>query len=68
MQIFNLDVSSPDQLSDVLRRAADAYLESAADLQADWQDGNAGRVWIELARVLNRAADAADKAVSKHFV
>ncbi len=65
---MNLNVMSPDQVSSVLRDAADAFNASASDLASTWQDDNAGRVWHELAKILESAADRADRACTKHFV
>jgi hypothetical protein len=65
---MNLNVMSPDQVSRVLRDAADAFNESAFDLASTWQDDGAGRVWLELAKILESAADRADRACAKHFV
>jgi hypothetical protein len=65
---MNLNVMSPDQVSRVLRDAADAFNQSASDLASTWQDDNAGRVWLELAKILESAADRADRACAKHFV
>ena len=67
MQSFDLDVHSPHLVPAVLRKAADAYRAATLDLQSTWQDESAGRVWTELAKILDRAADSADKAVTKFF-
>ena len=67
MRPIDINVSAPNQLSDVLRHAAQAFRESQVDLQACWSDESAGRVWTELAKILDRAADSADRAVKKHF-
>jgi hypothetical protein len=61
----DLDVSAPDQVPNVLRQAAQAYRESSGELASAWQDTGAGAVWNDLARVLERAADSADKALAK---
>ena len=63
---LDLDVDTPDKVADVLRRAAERFHESAVELSSAWQDPNAGRVWTHLARILESAADKADKAVEKH--
>jgi hypothetical protein len=65
---MNLNVMSPDQVSRVLRDAAGAFNQSASDLASTWQDDGAGRVWLELAKILESAADRADRACAKHFV
>jgi len=68
MKNLDLNVMSPDQVSRVLRNAADAFNQSASDLASTWQDDGAGRVWTELAKILESAADRADRAYAKHFV
>ena len=64
----DLDVSCPEQVSKVLRAVAQQYRESTGELQSAWQDDQAGRVWSEIAKILDRAADSADKACAKFFV
>jgi hypothetical protein len=62
----SLDLDAPEELAIMLRAAAERYAESRTEWQAAWQDRNAGRVWSEFARILERAAAAADKAVKKY--
>jgi hypothetical protein len=62
---LNLDVDSPEKVARVLRRAAEAYYESAGELDAAWQDPGAGRPWDKLAKILDRAADSAEAALKK---
>ena len=57
---LSLDVESPDQVATVLRAAAQAYYESQGELQAAWQDQQAGHDWSIIARELERAADRID--------
>lgn len=64
---MDLDVATPTQVAQVLRAAADKFNESMGELQSAWQDEQAGRVWGEFAKILNRAADQADKACGKYF-
>lgn len=61
-----LDVDAPEKVADVLRAAAEKYNESESELQASWGDSSAGKVWGAFARILERAADACDKAVDKY--
>lgn len=61
-------VGNPEQVAMLLRKAADEYRESCLRLQSDWQDEAAGKVWDELAKVLDKAADSCDKACKKFFV
>lgn len=67
MKTFDINVSSPDKLADVLRSAAQAFRESTEDLRSTWQDDQAGRVWAELARVLESAAMRSDLVCEKFF-
>jgi hypothetical protein len=60
---MNLDVDAPDEVSDVLRTAADKYYESAGELESSWQDKGAGRPWEIIAKILEHAADQIDKKV-----
>lgn len=62
---YELDVDVPEKLPEVLRHAAELYYESEAELQASWGDPQAGRVWREFAKILERAADSCDKAIDK---
>ena len=58
---MNLDVEAPDQVAAVLRAAAEAYRESAAELTAAWQDHRAGQPWSMIAAELDRAAERIDR-------
>jgi len=60
---LDLDVDAPDKVAPVLRRAAERFYESASELEAAWQDKNAGRPWVKIARILERAAKSIDKVV-----
>jgi hypothetical protein len=63
-----LAVSSPEELPQALRRAADVFRESHEDLKLAWQDPTAGLVWAKFAEILDRAAASAEKAVEQHYV
>lgn len=65
-QSLDLDIATPEELPRVLRAAAQQYAESQSELSSAWQDSAAGRVWQEFARILNRAADSAERAIQKH--
>jgi len=65
MNSLDLNVASPEELPQVLRRAADAFRESHEDLKVNWQDPNAGAVWAAFARILDRAATSAEKAIER---
>jgi hypothetical protein len=60
---LDLDVDSPEKVSDILRNAAEEYYESEGELSSVWQDKQAGKVWTKIARILERAADSIDKIV-----
>lgn len=62
---LNLDVDSPDKVSSVLRDAADAYYESAGEVEAAWGDKSAGKPWDMIAKKLESAADQIDKGLDK---
>jgi hypothetical protein len=64
---YNLDVDGPEQVADVLERAAGVYRESEGDLSSAWQDPAAGRVWRDIAKILERAASACRKAVDRRI-
>jgi hypothetical protein len=57
----DLNCEEPEQVAQVLRYVADQYRQSAADLEANWQDKNAGKCWIKFAAILERAAASCDK-------
>lgn len=63
---LDLDVATPEEVSAILRRAAQQFYETRGELQSAWSDEHAGRVWSEFGKILDRAADACDKAVAKH--
>lgn len=58
---LDLDVAEPDMVAAILRAAADAYNESAAELETAWQDRQAGKPWAKIARILERAAAQVEK-------
>lgn len=62
---FSLDISSPAEIVDVLLRSAQTYYEGAGEVESAWQDPNPGKIWIDLAMILERAADQATKALKK---
>ena len=61
MANLSLDVDAPDRVAPVLRRAAQAFYESAGELEADWQSASAGRPWEIIAAELDRTADRLEK-------
>jgi acyl-CoA reductase-like NAD-dependent aldehyde dehydrogenase len=63
---LNLDVDTPEKVAAVLRDAAEVFRDSAEELASAWQDRHAGRVWREIAKVLERAAVSCDKAVDRY--
>ncbi len=60
---LNLDVDAPDKVARVLRAAAQEYYESAGELESAWGDKGAGRPWVKIAKILERAADSIDNAI-----
>lgn len=62
---LDLNVDAPDKVALVLRAAAQAFAESEVELQAAWGEPSAGRVWRELAKIMDRAADSAERACAK---
>ena len=54
---LDLDVSDPVKVISVLFRAAEAYEESAEELNTAWQDRTAGEPWIVCAKALRSAAE-----------
>lgn len=67
MNSLDLNVASPEELPQVLRRAADVFRESHEQLKLAWQDPAAGLVWAKFAQILDRAATSAEKAIERHF-
>lgn len=63
MRSLDLDVDAPDKVADVLRVAAEAYTDSAVELEGAWQDRGAGEPWLDIAEILTEAADKIDRAL-----
>lgn len=57
----DLNCETPEQVSQILRYVADQYRQSATDLEANWQDKQAGKCWLKFAAILDRAATSCDK-------
>jgi hypothetical protein len=64
MKNLDLDVSTPEEVPDILRRAAERFHESHSELQAAWQDKNAGKVWASIANILDRAAAQCERVIA----
>ena len=60
---LDLDVDAPEKVADVLRDAAQAYGESASELESAWQDEGAGEPWEKIAKILDDAAAKIDRVV-----
>jgi hypothetical protein len=58
---------SPEAVPGILQRLATQYRQDQANLQDTWQDPQAGRVWGELAKILERASDQAKVTVDTYF-
>jgi hypothetical protein len=65
MKQYDLDVASPEEVARVLKQAAQMYEQAVLDTQAAWQDPAAGRVWGDLAKVLEKAAKQCEKVCEK---
>jgi len=65
--MYALDVATPEEVPTILEHIADRYRESAGELSSAWQDGNAGKIWGDFATILDRAAVACRKAISRRL-
>lgn len=63
----DLNCAAPEQVPLTLRYAAQGYRESVGELQAAWQDADAGTVWAKLADELERSANRCEAIIAKHF-
>jgi hypothetical protein len=61
--VLSLDVDSPEKVVAVLRRAIDAYHQSATELSGAWQDRSAGKPWETIAVILERAASQIERKI-----
>ena len=59
--------NNPHDLTEMLRKCAEQFREDSARLQSDWLDPNAGRVWLELSKILDSAAARASYAIRTHW-
>jgi hypothetical protein len=66
--MYNLDVDSPEKVLVVLRDAAQSFYESAGELESAWQDKNAGKPWILIAKELERASDNIERKLPYYLV
>lgn len=60
-------IDAPEKFAPFLRKIADTFNESANELAAAWNDDNAGAIWADFARILERAATSCDKAYTKRL-
>lgn len=63
MKQLDLDVDAPEKVPQVLRMAADVFMDARAELQSAWQSRHAGKEWEKIALILRQAADKIDKAL-----
>ena len=56
----------PRDVHQYLQSLATRYREDQATLQDTWQDTTAGKVWGDLAKILEAAADKASAVCDKH--
>jgi hypothetical protein len=61
----NLDVDALEKVPVVLETVANHYRESASELAGAWQDAEAGKIWADFARILDRAAESCRKAIHR---
>lgn len=61
-----LTTNDPRDVAKVLHQLASIYRQDQAKLQDDWQDPQAGKVWGDLAKVLESATDKAHAVCDKH--
>lgn len=61
------DAATPEDVAPILRNAAEQYRESTLELQAAWQDRNAGKVWDKIARELEHSANRITLIVAKGY-
>ena len=62
------DCAAPEDVAQVLRRIADMFNESATELSSAWQDNQAGKVWGDYAKIMERAAESCEKARTKRGI
>ena len=59
------DAAAPEEVEVTLSRIADMFNESATELSSAWQDNQAGKVWGDYAKIMERAAEQCAKARAK---
>lgn len=57
--------ATPEEVPIALRNAARLMNEQCAELQSAWGDAQAGRIWQDFARILERAADSCERAITR---
>ncbi len=65
---MDLDVDAPEKVARVLAEAAQAYYESASEVDAAWQGsgpGSPGKIWEQLARILDKAAQQCENKIKE---
>ena len=65
---LNLDVASYEQVSDVLREAAEKFIDDSHMLEASWQDNAVGRTWRYVALCLIQAANKIDRKIWREII
>lgn len=63
MSAYNLDCAAPDDVPAILERIAEHFRQSSTELSSAWQDDSAGKVWQDMASILERAAGACRRAI-----
>lgn len=64
---MSLDVVEPEKVAHVLRRAAETYTDLAFEVAIVLGDEPAGKVWVTLARILDRAAASCERAIQRNL-
>lgn len=67
MQTLDMNVSDPAQAIAVLRKVVDEYNGSACDLPTYHGDTQAGKVWGDYAKILDRAILSMERALSRRL-
>jgi len=55
------EAAAPDEIAPILRMHADKFRIAQYELQSAWQDKQAGRGWLILAREFDKLADRLDR-------
>ena len=62
---MNLDVDNPENVSKVLRKAADRFYSDGIQMGIDYPKRQDGKVWEMIAKTLEAAADHIDMRLKR---